>query len=210
MERTRSRERRRGALLALMILAAAPARSAPESPWSLVRERDGIVVHTRPVEGSGIQEFRGVALVSASVEAIRAVLRDVDRFEEWFPDTSEARLLAREGDVAYQYLVRDAPWPVSDRDTVFRSETRLDPSTGRVSIRLTVAPDRHPLQPERVRVRRAEGLWLLEPVAPERTRVTFQLHLEPGGGVPQWLINAQVVDTPFEALANLRTVVGRR
>jgi hypothetical protein len=36
------------------------------------------------------------------------------------------------------------------------------------------------------------------------------MHLEPGGGVPEWMINTQVVDTPFEALSNLRTAVASR
>jgi ribosome-associated toxin RatA of RatAB toxin-antitoxin module len=175
-----------------------------------VRDRDGIAVYTRPVEGSGIREFKGSALVSASAERIRSLLRDADHFKDWFPNTSESRLLAREGDVSYQYSVLDAPWPVSDRDNVFRSETAIDPTSGEVAIRVSAAPDYHPEQPERVRVRRALGLWLLEPLGEAQTRVTFTMHLEPGGGVPQWLINAQVVETPFDALTNLRTAVSRR
>ena len=83
-------------------------------------------------------------------------------------------------------------------------------TSGEVAIRVSAAPDYHPEQPERVRVRRALGLWLLEPLGEAQTRVTFTMHLEPGGGVPQWLINAQVVETPFDALTNLRTAVSRR
>jgi len=197
------------AALAGPILGGAVAR-ATEAPWSLARERDGISVFTRPVEGSGIREFKGTALVAASTERVRALLRDADRFKTWFPNTSESKLLARDGDVAYQYSVLDAPWPVSDRDNVFRSETTVDPASGVVAIRVRAAPDYHPVQPERVRVRRALGLWLLEPIAKDSTRVTFTMHLEPGGGVPQWLINARVVETPFEALTNLRTAVAGR
>ncbi|MFO0690526.1 MAG: START domain-containing protein [Myxococcota bacterium] len=203
-------------LLALLALVApAPVRAGSEvgtegAPWALARDRDGIVVHTRPVAGSGIDEFRGTALVDASVDAIRAVLRDVDDFEAWFPNTSESRLLVREGLVQYQYTVIDAPWPVSDRDNVFRTETTRDPVTGTVRIAVSAAPDHQPEHPDRVRVRHARGQWLLEPVAPARTRVTFTMHLDPGGGVPDWLLNARVVETPFEALTNLRTQVAGR
>jgi hypothetical protein len=34
------------------------------------------------------------------------------------------------------------------------------------------------------------------------------MHLEPGGGIPEWMINARVVGTPFEALTNLRASPG--
>ena len=197
------------AFFALFVTDVAAARAA-EVSWRLDREQDGIVVYTRPVEGSGIREFKGSALVAASVDSIRALLRDANHFKDWFPNTIESRLLDREGNVAYQYSVLDLPWPVSDRDNVFRSETETDSATGRISIRVTAAPDYHPEQPERVRVRRALGQWLLEPVSPAETQVTFTMHLEPGGGVPQWLINTQVVETPFDALTNLRAAVAGR
>ena len=190
--------------------ATAPAAHAGESPWSLVRERDGIAVYTRPVEGSGIREFKGSALVAASAESIHTLLRDADGFKDWFPNTSESRLLSREGNVSYRYTVIDTPWPVSDRDNIFRNETEIDPQSGRITIRITAAPDDYPEQPQRVRVRRALGLWLLEPIRADATRVTFKMHLEPGGGVPQWLLNTQVVETPFDVLTNLRAAVARR
>lgn len=193
-------------VVATAIATAAPAL-AGEAPWSLVRERDGITVHTRPVEGSGILEFKGEALVAAPAEAIRGLLRDAERFKDWFPNTSESKLLAREGDTSYQYSVLDTPWPVSDRDNVFKAVTRIEPSSGTIRIAISADPDRHPEQPDRVRVRRARGEWLLVPVSPEQTRVRFTMHLEPGGGVPQWMINAQVVETPFEALTNLRATL---
>ena len=31
----------------------------------------------------------------------------------------------------------------------------------------------------------------------------------PGGGIPEWLTNARVVDSPFEALTNMREVLSR-
>lgn len=193
------------AAIALVLLALPPSASAAD--WTLDKEQDGIVVHTRPVEGSGIREFRGVAEVGRSVESILALLRDSDRFSSWFPNCPESKLLEREGNVSYQYSVMDSPWPVSDRDNVWRSVLRRSEDSGRVEIELTAAPDKVPERDGRVRVRQARGAWLLEPVGPDRTRVTFLMHLEPGGGIPDWLINSRVVETPFEALTNLRRAV---
>ena len=118
-------------------------------------------------------------------------------------------LLDRNGAVSHQYSVMATPWPVSDRDNVLRSVLSRDTETGVVEITVTADPDHYPEQPDRVRVRRAKGLWRFEPLSESRTRVTFQMHLEPGGGIPQWMINARVVATPFEALGNLREMVAR-
>ena len=189
-------------LYATIVIAATPEE------WSLDKQKDGIDVYTRPVEGSGIKEFKGVAEVDVNVEKILALLRDSNRFKSWFPNTPESRLLARDGDVSYQYSVMGAPWPVNDRDNVLRSVTTRDENTGIIDIEITAAPDYYPVQKGRIRVRKAHGTWKLKPISPDKTHVTFTMHLEPGGGIPQWMINARIVATPFEALTNLRMTVG--
>jgi len=177
--------------------------------WELDKQENGIDIYTRPVEGSGIKEFKGTADVAADVDAVLQVLRDSDRFKDWFPNTADSRLLAREGNVTHQYSVMATPWPISNRDNVFRSELTRDEATGVVDIVVAAAPDFYPVQEGKVRVRKANGMWRLEPIAPGKTRVTFRMHLEPGGGIPEWIINARVVASPFEALTNLRGMLAK-
>jgi len=185
---------------------ASPAWTA-EPEWSLDQEKDGIEVYTRPVAGSGIKEFKGVADVDSGIDSILALLRDSDRFKTWFPNTSESKLLSREGDISYQYSVMATPWPIADRDNVLRSVATRDNETGVVKITIDAAPDYHPIQQDRVRVQTAKGIWRLTPLSDQKTNVAFTMHLDPGGGIPQWMINARIVATPFEALTNLRMTV---
>jgi hypothetical protein len=37
--------------------------------------------------------------------------------------------------------------------------------------------------------------------------VVYQVHANPGGSLPNWMVNAIVVETPLETLLNLRDVV---
>lgn len=177
--------------------------------WRLEKQVDGIEVYTREVAGSGIRAFKGEAIVEADPESVLAVLRDSDRYQDWFPNVPESRLLRREGNVSYQYSVTAAVWPIDDRDNIFRSTLEREADTGAIEIAISAAPDAHPEQPGRVRVRYARGRWRLEPEGDGRTRVLFEMHLEPGGGIPAWMANARVVSTPLEALANLRSRVQR-
>lgn len=177
--------------------------------WSLAKQAEGIDIYTRPVAGSGIKQFKGIADFEAPAEKIVALLRDSDRFKDWFPNTPESKLLNRKDHVSYQYSVLDAPWPVSDRDNVLRSVLTKDESTGAIEIQVTAAPDFYPDQTDRVRVRTANGFWKIEPLDANRSRVTFSMHIEPGGGIPEWLTNSRVVETPYEALTNLRVSASR-
>ena len=185
------------------------SQSASAAEWELQREETGITVYTRPVPNSGIREFKGIAEVDHNAKLILALLGDSDRFKTWFPNTPESKLVERDGNVSVQYSVMEAPWPVSDRDNVLRSVTSHDDETGRINIQVAAAPDAYPEQQGRVRVKKAKGSWVLEPLSDSKTRVTFQMHLEPGGGIPEWLTNARVVDSPFEALTNMRELLAR-
>jgi hypothetical protein len=195
--------------LTAIALICAPASATTDERWSLDRQGNGIDIYTRPVPGSGIKEFKGISEFDRDLKSILAVLRDSDRFKDWFPNTPESKLLSREGKTSHQYSVMDAPWPVSDRDYVFRVVTTHDETTGSVELAISADPTYYPEQKGRIRVQTAKGSWKLEPISTQKTRVTFRMHLEPGGGIPEWLINARVVDTPFEALTNLRATVGR-
>jgi hypothetical protein len=197
------------AFVAAALFAGTPstASATTTEDWSLDKQENGIEIYTRPVEGSGIKEFKGVAVVDAGIDGILALLRDSDRFKTWFPNTSESKLLAREGDVSYRYSVMGTPWPMADRDNVLRSVSTRNDKTGVVDITVVAAPDYLPVQDGRVRVQKAHGTWKLEPLGEDKTNVTFTMHLEPGGGIPQWMINVRIVATPFEALTNLRTTV---
>ena len=127
--------------LALAVLAA----SAQASEWVTRFHEQGVTVQTREVDGSGYHAFRATTTLAASPEAVLARLRDIDSYTEWFPDTPEARLVNVEGvggvgeDVWFNYLRTDVPWPVKDRDTVYRN--RLLRSEDSLRIEIVADPD---------------------------------------------------------------------
>ena len=196
---------RSGALLGLALWLPLGALA---QDWELREEQDGIRVSTRPVPGSGIAAFRGEARVEAPLEAIVAVLMKAEDYPQWFPDCPTARELSRDGDVQVRYAVTSAPWPVDPRDAVYRYEVTRDAAAGSARIQVDVLPDAHPEQDGHVRVREAEGRWTLTPDG-DATQIVWEMHLEPGGALPDWLINARVVDTPMGALRGLREQVAR-
>ncbi len=188
-----------------LIFAHSPADAAE---WALQKQADGIDIYTRPVEGSDIKEFKAEGMVDIHIDEIVALLQDSDRFQEWFPNTSDSRLIKRDGDISYQYSVMQTPWPISDRDNIFRSVTTRDTSTGSVHISIEAAPKEIPENDGLHRVTRATGSWQFTPEGADKTLVVFVMHLEPGGGLPDWLVNARIVATPYEALMNMRKILG--
>lgn len=196
-----------GLFLASPMLAIRSEGAEPTRSWRHESSRDGIEVWTRPVSGSTARAFRGEGVMPVATEEIVELLSSADRFKTWFPETLESSGVEVDSDTLLHYSVLDMPWPVADRDNVLKSTLKRDDKTGVVEIFLEAAPKGMPNVPGLVRVHRASGYWRLEPRGANTTFVRFDMHLDPGGKLPEPLVNARITATPYQALSNLRQVL---
>jgi len=189
-------------LLGGLILPAQPA------DWQLAKEEQGIKVFTRAVPGETLKAFKTEAVLAAPLEAILTVITDAASAHEWQNRCVESRLLEqRHGDEFLSYLRIETPWPLEDRDLVLN--TRVVREGKAVICLLTNAPEAYPVQEGITRMPRYEGRWVLKPQGPGRTWVSNEGLTSPGGSIPDWLANTEVVEAPYATLANLRVRVER-
>lgn len=202
-----------GCLCAVLIVAV-PALAGD---WQLAREGEGIRVFTREVAGSDYRAFRGEAVVDAELNSLMALLDDTAACPQWMYNCKHPKLLAKPSLLErYQYMVNDFPWPASDRDMIVKTTIAQDAATRITTVSLQgVAPQALPdaaraqlPDSKHVHVRQLQGFFELTPLDGERTRVVYQLHLEPVGSLPAAVINAMIVDTPFETLRGMRELAG--
>jgi hypothetical protein len=194
---------RRFALLsALLVLSALTSTAAlavtppdPQTgkgPWELVRSDHGIIVHRRTIAGSKLHEFRGVGLIEAPIASVLAVLNDSVHRLEWMKEAvANKRIEQIDPYTEVFYSRTGAPWPVADRDVVLRARTTLD-TAARV-VRVEIWSQDHPAWPQQkgiVRMPFLRGHWYLWPEnGGAWTRGEYQIHADPGGMLPDWIIN---------------------
>ncbi len=197
---------RLGALVIAMLLVAS-ASTVAAADWTLMRDRDGIQVYSRPAEGSAIREIRAVTRMSATPATVATVLRDVNRRPQWDHTCARAAIHATVGpDEQILYYDLDLPWPVEDRDMVMRNQWQHDPD-GKITAVATSVADVIPPRNDRVRVTRASERWELQPSDSGGVTVVLTAHIDPAGPLPSWLVNSMSVDAPFDALDNLTKIV---
>ena len=197
-------------MLLVVLFAAASSAVAAEYPWELKKDVDGIRVYVRKVEGSSILEYKGTAVVDAGPEAVVRLFEEDPRMPEWFHQCAEARLIkanTREDKVLY--FVISMPWPVQDRDLVFRRVRSKDPVTGAVEYRTSSLPGVYPEQNGKVRMPYLKGLWRFTPLGDGRTEMYYQQHSEVGGHIPAWLVNRLAVNIPFNSLSRFRQLLSK-
>lgn len=172
--------------------------------WKLEKDKEGIQVYTRAVDWSNTREFKGVSNFSSSLQQLVGIMKDPSHYSYWMFNTSDCKLVktVNENDF-YTYAVNEAPWPVSDRDNVTRMQISY-PSPNIAVIKMTAAPDMVPEKDGVVRIKEMSGYWQFEDLGNGKILVTQQVHCNPGGNVPSWLVNSSIVDNPFNTIKGMR------
>ena len=190
--------------LLLILLVIIPF---PESEWKLKKEKDGIKIYIRSVEGSSFDEFKGITTIeNSSLTAVLTVILDVKNYESLFPDCMNPKVLKQEGKYYdIHHIQVKAPWPVKNRDTVYEQKAVVDENGKHAIVTLKPLPGYIAEDKDFLRIREGSGFWELKEDGSNNVQVTYQFHGEPGGEIPAWLANSFVVSQPYETLKNLKS-----
>lgn len=159
--------------------------------WKLDSKAGGITLYSRIRTGSPLKEFKGIATIEASTNAVHSVLDDVESYPDFMPFTLECRILKKEGDAVITYQ-RLSPKIVSDRDYTIRLREKSWAADGGLAFlnRWESANEQGPAEKKGVlRVKLCEGSWLLEPQGANKTRATYSVYTDSGGTLPAFIAN---------------------
>jgi hypothetical protein len=183
---------------------------ASANAWELVYETEDLRVQRRDYKGSQLDEIRGTVRVKASLNAVMALLKDAQFNRHWVYRSGGASILEENGYAqAYVYGVVDAPFPMSNRDTVVRFDYQQDPQTKEITVAISNFPAFIPEKKELVRVPEIGGYWGLKPEKGGWVDVTYQVYGDPGGWIPVWLANLAAVTSVQTTLLNMISVLDR-
>lgn len=190
----------------LIILLAIVLSNEVSSDWKLRKQKSGVEIFTRSVEGSSFDEFKGKTFIEdASLIQVLEVVLDVENYESLFPDCENPEILEKDGRWHnIHYVQVKAPWPVKSRDTIYEQNTEFSGNGKQARVQLKPLPDYLEKKKEFVRIQKGTGFWELTEIDDNKVEVIYQFHGEPGGEIPAWLANSFVVSHPFQTLKNLK------
>jgi hypothetical protein len=184
--------------------------SAHADEWEQVYADENLRVQRRDYAGSELDEIKGVVRVKATLNAVMALLKDAQFNREWVYRSAGASILQDSGYAqAYVYGVVDAPYPMSDRDTVVRFDYQQDQETKEITVTISNFPAFIAEKTDLVRVPAIGGYWHLKPEKDGWVAVTYQVYGDPGGWIPVWLANRAAVISVQETLRNMISAVSR-
>ena len=191
----------------LSLLLALGFSGLCQDNWEKKKDRDGVLVHTKHVEGSGLKAIKATTEFDCSLHTCAAVLKDIPHLVELFPDCEKAEKIAQSETEQVHYLHLNAPWPVSDRDATFQLKYNYDTQTKTLLVNADVITGHYPEQKGVVRLTKGVGTWTFVQLENGKVSLTYRFHGEPGGSIPTWLANSVVEENPFKMLQNFHHLV---
>ncbi len=142
-----------------------------------------------------------------TIEEVQDVIFDVEAYNEWIDDCNNSELLDSKGkyDLIYHILLK-VPFPFDKRDMIQQIQL-VEETDSSLKIALTNRSDFIEVNRGVVRMPAADGYWLLQSLENGDVSVVFEYFSDPGGGIPAWMVNMFIVQSPYRTLSNLRAMV---
>ena len=193
-------------LLLVFVLFSAAGANANEAGdgWRLQRQEPArqirVYLHNKP--NAQYNDVYAVTTLAGSTQAIEAILSDVAAMPQWASRVSEARLIKRQGNVAWTYIQYKLPYPFKPRDVVVKSE-RLE-SKGVVTIRSQAVRGYVRELPGKIRMHAVQSSWRLTPQSNNTVKIELWGSAKPGGLVPAVVYNFNLPDDALQTMRQLR------
>lgn len=172
--------------------------------WSLEKEKDGIKVYTKSSEYR-MKASKAVMTINAPINDVVDAIYNVKNYPKWMPDCAEISVLKESTNSMIYHGLYDVPWPATDRDMVLSVE-KIKTANG-MTLKMTNKPDYIAEKNKAVRIQVYFGQWILEETT-NGTKVICEYQTDPGGGVPDWMIQGAAVKSPFNMFSSLKEYLG--
>ncbi len=192
-------------VLAMTILASS-AMAKINTQWKSIKTEDGIKVFKGAVKGEDVVAFKGDAVIDGDIQEVMTVLYDMTKKKEWVDRLVETKLVRQLDKTARVEYNRSAtPWPLSDRDFVYKAKIDFNKKKTFAKIRLNSTEDiKAPQNKGVVRGELKESMYTLTALKNGKTRLTVEILADPKGMLPKWLVNIIQKKWPLKTIAGIR------
>ena len=200
-------------LLSFAILSMLMQISYAQPDWQLSKQdtQRNIQVFTSSQDDSSYHQFKAVALVPQNPQTVLAVLSDIAAWPQWLARIKQVKVLKKEKNRSWVYVVYKLPYPFVERDMVVYNYVQTL-KTGQLLTK-TQALSNYPVSidtsTKRVRLTNFSSTWLLTPLAKSGTKIELWGSGDPEGFVPALIFNYNLADEPLQSLRQLRKMLLR-
>ncbi len=175
--------------------------------WEELSDGNGIKTWGKQVPGSSIVAFRGEGILDAPIAKAAQMLADTNRKAEWIHKCAEAKNIKTFSELdRIEYNRTLAPVIMKDRDFVYHAKVWLDMPKHQVRVLFkSIETPEVPEYSHAVRGKLMESRYTLTSIDEgKRTRAMVEVHADPAGAIPKWIVNLFQKSWPRNTLLGMQ------
>jgi hypothetical protein len=197
----------RGQLMCVAAVMALCIGHADAAKWEYVSGDDGVRVYRKQVKGSNVFAFKGVTTKNIHIGKILEIFNTTSLRKDWVDRFHSTKDLKQVGPNERIYWIRfGLPFPISDRDYVLSTKGNFDAEKRSFTARIkSVNHSGRPINDCCERGKAFGTYYKFEalPGPKPRTRMMVEVHTDPKGMLPGWLVNMIQKKWPRKTLNGL-------
>ncbi len=190
--------------LGQFLLLVSLAQVAAEG-WTPAGTTRGVDLAFRDDATLNVREARATTELSFPADRIFRLVCDFAHYGSLVSGVRETRMLSGTAPSDYEIYMRYAPrfLVVAARDVVVRVQGQSSPN-GSSSCRWNDVKEREPERKGTVRMPILRGSWTIESLDATRSRIVYQVAVDPGGRLPGWLVRRGAVSALPDVIEQVR------
>ncbi len=178
---------------------------AADAQWETLSVEDGFTTQRKVVPGSDMFAFRGEMVTDISIAELMTVFLDTERRKDWVDKFQSSNDLSIDGEFEKTYYIRfDLPFPITDRDYVLNAVGKIDEANRVVTTLIkSVDHDKKPADDCCVRANALGTFYRFAQLPNGKTKLEVEVHTDPKGSLPSWLVNVIQKSWPRKTLQAL-------
>ena len=193
-------------LLLSLVLSSSLASTRTFDGWEKVTEEIGITVYKKKSETDGLLAFGGVGELDEPFLKVASVVMDVERLTQWMSDLEESKIIKWTSPMSYiEFDHVGTPFIIKDRE--FLTEVKMKVSSDKKSISFENFDVEDPAVPKDKYVRgklTGSNFEVSSLDEGRRTRFHAEIHCDPMGNLPKWVVNLFQKGWPIDTFNNLK------
>lgn len=177
-------------------------KATHNTQWNYLYKKKTIAVYQ---EKNKTNSYMAEGEIHENFFEVLAVSSDIERRSEWVPNLKYSSVV--DGDLESKVILHEEfnlPWPVQNRDSIIECKIIKNYKNKELLIQYyRVEHPKVPIQKGIVRVPKASGQMHFKFIDEKTTHARYEIELDAGGALPQFVVNFFIKKAPIQALEGL-------
>ena len=196
------------AIAILLLLSQMAWKLSGSNEWELEIDHKGVQVFTLKAPGSSVLKVKGTVKIKAKLASIVALLQDQSTCEE--TGCLKAEVIEEVSEqLSYVAFAYPFPYDLENREFVVKSLFYQNPENKEVFFDFTAVPGKIALDDCCFRVSHFYVFWRFTPIANGEVEIELMRDIDPGGFMPDYMVNGFMSGGAYALLARLEGMANR-